>query len=231
MSTSVPRHSMLPATRPTDEDEEDDDRRSSVSRLVALGDGIFAFAMTLLIVSVLPLAGQFGPSPSNQKVLDTLWSTAFLDPLLSFVLSFYTIGLAWQAHRWLFRYIVKVNARLFWLDLTVLLLIAFLPFPTALVGQYAFTPVVDALYGGMLAGIRLLLVLIWWTAASHHRLIRPTLAHKRIDYVTWRTFLPLPVYLLSIGLAFISPYLAMAAWLSTFLTLKLVDRRYAAAEW
>ncbi|MGO8946267.1 MAG: TMEM175 family protein [Ktedonobacterales bacterium] len=227
MSKSPP---PTPETLEPSREEDEEDRRSGVSRLVAFSDGVFAFAMTLLIINILPYA-NLGKRLSEASILHMLLPpSTFLTSVLSFALSFYIIGLTWQSHRWLFRYVVKLDATMFFLDLTLLLCIAFLPFPTDLLGQY-LSPLTAALFGGTLAILRLLQVLMWWNASSHHRLIRPALPQRTIEFVGWRIFLPLPIYVLSIGLAFINPLLAIAAWLSTILLNRIMDRRYGVQEW
>lgn len=203
--------------------QEEEERWYGVSRVVPFSDGVFAFAITLLIISLLPYA-DFRSSPSAGQFFQQLFSLKF--HFFSYVLSFYVIGLAWQTHHWFFRYIIKFDAGLFWLNLTLLLFIAFLPFPTDLLGRYGDASIIAAFYAGVLAVLNLLQLLLWWYASSHHRLIRPTLEKRIITYVRLRVLLPLPIFLISIGLAFISPFLAEAAWAATFFAWPIVARKY-----
>lgn len=103
--------------------------------------------------------------------------------------------------------------------------IAFLPFPTDLVGRYGDASIVVAFYASVLALLSVLVLLLWWHASAHHRLIRPTLQQHLITSIRVRLLLPLPLLLLSIGFAFLSPYLAEAMWARTFFVGPLVARK------
>lgn len=194
--------------------DEDEERRYGVARLTAFSDAVFAFAITLLIVNILP-AADFGSAPNAERLFQRLFSPPFLLAVFSYVLSFCIIGMSWYRHYWVFRHIVRIDARLIWLNLALLLFIVFLPFPTNLLGKYGNTSVVAAFYAVVLVMVNLLQLLLWWYASSHHRLIRPALQQQMIAYLRLRMLLPVPVLLVSVGLAFISPYLAEATWVAT----------------
>jgi hypothetical protein len=63
-----------------------------------------------------------------------------------------------------------------------------------------------------------LYLLLWWYASSRHRLIPPTLEKGFITYERLRRLLQLSIFVISIGLALINPFLAMAAWIAATLT-------------
>jgi uncharacterized membrane protein len=218
MKKSPEIHDQL---RPTLQEEEE--RWYGVSRIVPFSDGVFAFAITLLIISILPYA-DFTSSPSAEQFFQRLFSLKF--HFLSYVLSFYVIGLYWQTHHRFFRYIIKFDAGLFLINLTLLLCIAFLPFPTDLLGRYGDASIIAAFYAGVLTMLSLLHLLLWWYASSHHRLIRPHLEQHLITYVRLSVLLPLPIFVISIGLAFMNPFLAEAAWVATFFAWPILTRKY-----
>jgi TMEM175 potassium channel family protein len=132
-------------------------------------------------------------------------------------LSFYIIGLFWNIHHHYFRYILKFDPGLFLLNLTLLLLIAFLPFPTYLLGHYGDQSIVAAFYAATLSLLQVLYLLLWWYATSRHRLISPTLEQGLITFERWRRLLQLSIFVISIGLAFIHLYLAILAWIAVTL--------------
>jgi uncharacterized membrane protein len=71
---------------------QEDEGRHSVDRLVAFSDGVFAFAMTLLIINVLPLAPS-ATQANDSSIVHALTSPNFRQTLLTFALSFFLIGL------------------------------------------------------------------------------------------------------------------------------------------
>ena len=191
----------------------EEQQRYGISRLVAFSDGVFAFAITLLIVNVI---GAFPPLPSSASderlvgALLGLGSTFF-----SYALSFYVGGAYWVAHHRMFSYIIRSTSTLLWLNLTLLLFVVFLPFPTYLLDKYN-SVVIAAFYAATLSVISLCSTLIWEYAAFRHRLIPPDLDEKTILSIRARGWITLALFVLSIGLAFLSPLLARISWFANF---------------
>jgi uncharacterized membrane protein len=229
---AVAQHTRPPQVSPGSPDhlgptlqEEEEERQYDISRLVNFSDGVFAFAITLLVVNLLPFA-DFRAAPSPQEFLGQLLSPAFRNYLVSFVLSVVIIGHVWYLHHAFFRYIIKYNLRLFRLNLWLLLCVAFMPFPTDMLSRYG-DAIVAAFYAGMLALLNILMQLLWWYASSHHRLVRPTLEQDVITSLRLRLLLPLPLLLMSIGFAFLSLYLAIAMWVVTLFVRSLVASKHS----
>jgi uncharacterized membrane protein len=195
--------------------QEADGQFSSLGRLVAFSDGVFAFAATLLVV-VFPFQGV------NPR--ETIWTQllALKGPFIVYLVSFYSIGAFLLAHHRYYRYIVRFDTGLFFLNLAVLMFIAVLPFPTYLLAYDHFSPDVAAFYAGLLSLVHLLYLLLWWYASAGHRLISPTLASDVIAKEHVRRLLLLGVFVLSIGLALNNPYLATAVWIGGWLPIYLV---------
>ena len=212
---------------PIDEEEGNGEHWYDVSRVVMFSDAVFAVAITLLVLNILPFA-DFASSINAQQLVRQLLTSRFVFQLFSYVLSFYIIGIYWQRHHWIFRYIIKVDGGLLWLNLTLLLFIVFLPFPTNLLGQLGGASVVAAFYAGVLVMLSAVQLLLWEYAVSHHRLVRSTLEQSTIVYMRMRMLIPLPILVISIGLAFVNPYLAEAVWLAMLLVSPLVLRKYRA---
>src|SRR5437660_9370808 len=102
--------------------------KPEMDRLMFFSDGVFAIAITLLVLQItVPIPGL-----SEHQLGDAL---RHLGPkYFGFVLSFLVIGRYWMAHHRVFEYIKRFDMPLVWLNLAFLLLIAFLPFPTAVLG-------------------------------------------------------------------------------------------------
>lgn len=202
--------------------QEAEDQQYGVSRLVAFSDGVFGFAITLLITSI-PVP-ELPRSASADQIVQQL--LGLLPNFYSYVFSFYMVGIYWMAHHRTFRYIIKFDTRLLWMNLTLLLLIAFLPFPTSLLGRYGDTSIITAFYAATLSVVSLIYLLLWWYASSHHRLISPDLDQKKITQLRVRGLITLTIFIISIGLSFISPSLAKAAWIAIFFVRPIFLRKY-----
>ena len=106
----------------------DADLREETTRVEAFSDGVFAIAMTLLILEIRPpehlTAGQL------PAALAALWPS-----FLAFVTSFFTIGVMWINHHRLFNLIGRTDQGLLVANLFLLLCVTFVPFPTALLAR------------------------------------------------------------------------------------------------
>jgi uncharacterized membrane protein len=202
--------------------QEADNQTASLSRLIAFNDNVFAFAITLLVITFPFQALPGGPFLTQLLNLKGTF--------VAYLLSFYSVGLFWLAHHRYFRYIVKFDSGLFTINLVLLLFIAILPFPTYLLGAYVFggTPESSgaaALYAGLLSLIHAIYLLLWWYASSRHRLISPTLAQGVITHEHVRRLSLLSIFVISIGLAFINPFLAMTVWIVGWIPANLLAAR------
>src|SRR5579859_8018829 len=114
-----------------------------VARLLALSDGIFAIAMTLLVLDLpVPQLVRAG----NADLLSAL--DGLRANFASFVLSFSIVGLNWLNHHRLFRGVARIDPPLMQLNLVQLLLICFVPFTAALLSGYGDLRAAVALYAG-----------------------------------------------------------------------------------
>lgn len=108
------------------------------NRMEALSDGIFAIALTILVLEIrLP----HDPALAIERViLDAV------PKVLSFALSFIVIGMYWVAHHQLTAPLKHVNRSALWLNLVNLLFVCSIPYPTALLGDYPGNPWAISLY-------------------------------------------------------------------------------------
>ena len=120
------------------------------SRLEAFSDGVFAVAITLLALD-LTVAG-----PGHGHLIDQLhhkWPA-----FLAFLISFFMIGVVWVNHHALVRSIIKVDRRLLFLNLVLLLFVVLIPFATATEAEYfphdsGDARLAMALYAGVFLGM------------------------------------------------------------------------------
>jgi len=121
-----------------------------VERLTFFSDAVFAIAMTLLVVDI--------KVPEPEASTDEAWLQALgnlIPHFVGFVLTFYVVGALWAAHHRTFGRLGHYDPSIVWPNLTLLMVVAFIPFPTALMSThftdrvpqmvYAFTLVVAGL--------------------------------------------------------------------------------------
>jgi uncharacterized membrane protein len=200
------------------------EQQYGVERLVAFSDGVFGFAITLLGVDVINAFPHLPLSATDEQLRDALlglWPSFF-----SYALSFCLVGVFWVVHHRAFRYITSSNATLIWLNLALLMFIVFLPFSTFLLDEYTNSTIIAAFYAATMTIISLFSLLMWEYAAFEHRLISADLDEKTISLFLWRGRIALAFFLVSIGLAFFSPWLAKASWLAIFLIRPFLLRQF-----
>jgi uncharacterized membrane protein len=193
---------------------EADEQEYGVSRLVGFSDGVFGFAITLLITTIPFSFEGVPPSASTAQIVEHL--LALVPNFFAYVLSFFMVGYYWVIHHRTFRHIIKYDSFLLWINLTWLLFIAFLPLPTSLLARYGENSLITALYAATLTLISLTSQILFSYASSHHRLIAPSLDQKTITYTHLRGIITLAIFALSIGLAFLSTQLAILSWIAIF---------------
>lgn len=112
------------------------------SRIQDLTDGIFAFSMTLLIVSVTI------PDPTGKVNEQFLSSTllGMVPTFLTFILSFVLIAIFWTVHHKQFQSIKRSNDTLVWINIAMMLLVVFIPFTTDLVDDFGYLKVANSVF-------------------------------------------------------------------------------------
>jgi uncharacterized membrane protein len=205
--------------------KEPDENQYGLARLLAFCDGVFGFAITLLITTIPFSLGNLPSSATNEQIVQQL--RVLLPSFSAYILSFFIVGNYWFIHHRIFRLITKHSTLLLWLNLTLLLCIAFLPVPTAFLGRYGENSIITALYAITQTAIALIFLIMFWYAASHHRLIAPSVGQKTIRENLLRSFIAVSMFALSIGLAFLNPGLTKLWWLAIFIVQPLVLNGYA----
>src|SRR5690349_6439507 len=104
------------------------------TRVEAFSDGVFAIAMTLLILEITVPSAREGASMDNRALLHSL--LALWPSYLAFLLSFGTVLVMWINHHGLFKHAHRADNRLLFANGFLLLVVTFIPFPTAVLAQY-----------------------------------------------------------------------------------------------
>jgi uncharacterized membrane protein len=200
------------------------DRPSSdFDRVGYFSDAVFAIAMTLLVV------GIGVPRLANPAELGDELRT--LRPeILSFFISFFVIGSYWRAHHDFMSRLKTVDRRFLTLNLFYLAAIAFVPFPTGLIGAYEEQPEAFVLYAVTLAVASGFDVLNLWYCRQADLLIVPV-SPQRYRGVVVEQLIPVIVFLGSIPIAlYWDTTPALLSWISIALWEPLVDRFVPAEE-
>jgi uncharacterized membrane protein len=130
----------------------------SKGRFEGFSDGVFAIAITLLVLEF--------RVPDLPARTDAMLSTALLalwPQYLVYVASFATIGIMWFNHYALFHGVRTISYSALIANLVLLLLVCFLPFPTAVLGRYGLMPAGVAYYGLTLLGLSICFNVLYYS--------------------------------------------------------------------
>lgn len=190
------------------------------ARVLAFSDGLFAIAMTLLVVGIdVPALRAADDEAALAAALREL-SPSFI----SFAISFFVIGRYWLAHHQFFALLRAVDTRLLKINLLYLACVAFLPFPTDLLGTYFDNPVSVATYAITVAAVSGLEVVMFRHARSA-RLLRSLLPDDVYRWAVVMSLSPVLFFAISVPVAFYSVRLAVSVWF-LFVPFQIVASRY-----
>jgi uncharacterized membrane protein len=175
------------------------------TRIEALSDGIFAVAMTLLVLDI-KLPGD-EPFASSGELFAHLWSLA-RHYLLYFV-TFIVLGMLWIGHHAQFHFIRYVDHTLLWINLMFLFVITSIPFATDLLGDYHELNLPYAIYGSKLVFAAVLMILQVLHLRRRPVLAEPTLTAAVARKVIVRAALFACVPLLSMAMMLYNTQLAL----------------------
>lgn len=178
--------------------------RDETGRLLAFSDGVFAIAITLLVLDLKT------PSVSH-GLLDAVlkqWPA-----YLSYVFSFVIIGIIWAQHHTIFKQINRTDHAFILLNIVFLMWIAFLPFPTSLLGTYLQSPserqMAASVYIGTFLFGTIPFNLLWRYAAGGSRLLKED-ADRQVVLKTSRSYKVGPVlYLVDFLLSLVSVWASL----------------------
>jgi len=176
------------------------------SRIVAFSDGVFAIAITLLVLNL-----SIGADVPRDEVAEAIWDQR--DAFLAYAISFAVIGRFWLVHHGFFGEVKAFNGRLLWLNILYLGFIVLIPFSSEVLGEYGGETASVIVYAINLAAC----VLIgWWMMDDAHRagLTTGDAATRRENRV--RSTFIIAVFVVSIPLAFLVPNWAPLLWLALF---------------
>lgn len=168
-------------------------------RIQALTDGVYAIAMTILVLGL-----KTPNAPHNSAAL----VKGLLDMQLQFTdlaLSFFLLAVFWTIHHRHFQDIIRVDTKLLWLNMLSLLFVILIPFSTTLYTEYRTVTTAAIFFEANILLLGLLKFWHWSYAARNNRLVRPKLSHRAIYRGQILNLVTPCVSLAAIGLALIAP--------------------------
>jgi uncharacterized membrane protein len=157
-------------------------RTLTTTRVAALCDGVFAIAMTILVLAIAVPRSETVPAEQLPAALRRL-----APQVLVYVISFINLGVLWVGQHNQYHFIARADRWFLWINIAFLLLVSFMPLATALLGSYPLNRLALFVYGANLLAATLVLALHWHYATSGGRLtagpLTPgvvRLAHRRM---------------------------------------------------
>lgn len=183
----------------------------SKGRLEAFSDGVLAIIITIMVLEF-----EVPHEP-------TLAALAPLAPkFLSYVLSFVFLGIYWNNHHHLWQVVKSVNGSVLWANLHLLFWLSLIPFATGWMGENNFSTIPVALYG----------LVLWLAALAYTIMVRVLLAHHGEDSLLAtavgndvKGLRSLYLYTAALPLAFVSPVIALALYVTVAIMWLVPDRR------
>ena len=182
----------------------------SKHRIEALADGIFAVAMTLLVLDI-----KMPETVSYASEAD-LWQriVSLEHALASYAISFAMLSVYWVAHHFQFHFVERTDRGLLWINLYLLLCITLVPFTTDLVGDNVHLRLPAVLYGANLLLIAAAFIAQAEYLRRHRHLASPALDSKTGALLWRRAWLMTIVPVVSMAMTFYSPRLALYLYLT-----------------
>jgi uncharacterized membrane protein len=173
----------------------------STKRIQALTDGVFAIAMTLLVLNLkVPPVTEESAAQVLPKLVLRLWPDFF-----NYALSFILLATFWIVHHRQFHFIKAINQKLLWINILGLMFIALIPFSTSLIAEHGDVQIAALVFECNLLAIGLIFYVHWSYATGKHHLINPDLSAQRILLNKKRNLVMPVVSLIAIGLSFLTP--------------------------
>ncbi len=173
-------------------------------RLAALSDGIFAFAMTLLILDLKVPEGAFTSDSDLWRALAPLFPR-----LVTFIMSFLTLGIFWVGQQTQLNYVERSDRDFTWIHLAFLALVVFIPFSTSLLASHIHLRLALVAYwfNIFLLGI---VIVTSWRYGCRAELIRKGLAKEVYGAVTRRVLVAQAYYAFGAALCLFDTYWSIA---------------------
>ncbi len=182
----------------------------SKGRFEAFSDGVFAVAITLLVLEIhLPVLHDV----ANAQLGLALWH--LWPQVLTYVISFSTIGIIWLNHHAMFHLVQQIDRNTLLFNMLLLMIVCFIPFSTSVLTTYGILRDGVFLYGGTLTAMALAYNLLWYHAARH--VDSRTCDRRTLVLNTVRNLSGSIIYLTATLCAFLDPRISVGLFLGVAL--------------
>jgi uncharacterized membrane protein len=178
------------------------------ARIEALSDGVFAIAMTILVLAIEVPSPKAVPA---EQLPDALRRLA--PHVLVYVISFVNLGVLWVGQHNQYHFIARVDRWFLWINIAYLLLVSFMPLSTALLGHYPLSRLALLVYGANLLAATLVLALHWHYAVRGGRLVGGGLSPIVIRRAHARILGSAGTYAVALVLSLLVPVAGLAVFL------------------
>lgn len=170
------RLALVDEEKATPTDQEREQALLGEDRLLVLCDGVFAIAITLLVLNIKLPSGIPNEAKFNQAL------GQLLDQVFIYVITFVVVAGYWLQHRRVVRSVERMDGRFTWLTFLFLAFVAFFPVTSSILGSYSYRGAV-LLYTLAFAGCGFSLIALWLYAAWDSRLLyQPLSRHEMMSY-------------------------------------------------
>jgi uncharacterized membrane protein len=177
--------------------------------IISFGDAIFAFAITLMTLSI-----DIPDLPTNlteSQLISTLYD--MYPKVESYIISFAVIAVFWISYHQVFNFITRSHISMVYLNLLFLLLITFLSITTSLVINYGSYQIPYVIYCIVVIMTSSLLAAIWWYATKDYRLVDKDVHPLLVRGMMVNLLLVPFVFAISILVSFFDLDIAQYFWL------------------
>jgi uncharacterized membrane protein len=186
-----------------------DKQRMSSARTEAFSDGVFAIAITLLVLDLVVPTRAEAAEHGLGHALAHEWPAYF-----AYAVSFLVIGIIWVNHHTMFDKVRLVDRPVLFGNLALLLTVSLIPFPTRLLAEYltagADSHVAAAVYSATMFAMGVSYAALWLTLTRDANLLHDGIDPHSSRYALRRFGLGNVFYLATIGLSFVSAPLTLA---------------------
>ena len=183
---------------------------TETDRLETFCDGVFAIAITLLVLEIrLPADAHVAGSGDLFRALARLWPS-----YVAYTIAFLTLGIMWANHHSIFEYVRRTDKYFLLINVVFLMCVSFLPFPTRVVAEHLADPearqAAMVVYSATLIVIALAYNAVWRYAVAGGRLLDPDADMEGVRTIS-RRYLAGPIsYGVAFALAFVNAWASIA---------------------
>ena len=192
----------------------------SKHRVEALADGIFAVAMTLLVIDLKPPA---------RADIHTQWELIvavlmLIPKFISWIISFFVLAIFWFSHHRQFHFVRTVDAPLLWINILYLGFVSLMPFSSSLSGEHSRMLFTQAFYSG-----NMILLALGGLLLARHVYHHPELCHTPVPAGFYRASLfrifgLVTVALVAVGICLVVPGAGNVAFM-LMMPISILSRR------